>query len=73
MGRKEYGQLGLGKDQEPKSFVQLCTEGRVEGRVKSVDAGGSVSFAMTEDGLEYGVQSTALVLGVKMASGCLIK
>ena len=50
VGRKEYGRLGLGKDKEPKSFVPLNTEGF---RVKSVAAGGSVSFAVTEDGLAY--------------------
>ena len=50
VGRKEYGRLGLGKDEEPKSFVRLNTEGF---QVKSVATGGSVSFAVTEDGLAY--------------------
>ena len=52
VSRKEYGRLGLGKDKEPKSFIRLNTEGF---RVKSLAAGGSVSFAVTEDGLGYGV------------------
>ena len=49
MGRKKNSRLGLG-DKEPKSFIQLNTEGF---RVKSVAAGGSVSFVVTEDGLAY--------------------
>ena len=61
VGRKKNSQLGLGRDKEPsKSFTWLNTEGF---QVKSVAAGGSVSFAVTEDGLApclgYGVQSTA--------------
>ena len=58
VGRKEYGRLGLGKDQVPKCFVQLSTGGF---QVKSIAADESVSSAVTEDGficLRYGIQST---------------
>ena len=56
MGRIKNSQLGIGRDKEPKSFIRLNTEGF---QVKSVAAGRSVSFAVTEDGLApclgYGV------------------
>ena len=50
VSRKEYGRLGFGKNKEPRSLVQLSMK---QFRVKSVAAGGSVLFAVTEDSLAY--------------------